>query len=101
MSSSDNYHDALTDSHAGIRLFKSCIERITHLRHKYLLLDYVIQESDSMLQHIIKRTPKPFKFEQKQLFFPSLKKEHTDNKKVIIKDPYLFSNKKENYIGNV
>lgn len=87
MSSSVKYHDALADSYAAAELFQRCIQRITHLRHTYLLLDYVIQESTWVLKKIIKRTEKPYKFSEKKLFFPALKTSQSTNKKILTKDP--------------
>jgi len=68
----DEYHDALHDSYLGLNLFKKLIERLMMLRRKYLILDYMFQNSDGVLADIIRRTPKPYKFEEKELFFPPL-----------------------------
>ena len=94
MSTSVKYHDALADSYAALDIFSHYIERIHTLRRSYLLVDYVIQNSQGILKDIIKRTEKPFAFEQKKLFFPALKKQHSTNRKVYSKDtlalqPYI------------
>ena len=95
-------HDALYDSFVSMNLFQQCIERITHLRHSYLLLDYVLQESNASLKAIIRRTEKPYKFEQKQLFFPVLKKHGKTSKRVII--PHALTlppSPKPRYVGKI
>ena len=95
MSTSVKYHDALADSYAAAELFQRCIQRITHLRHTYLLLDYVLQESNWILHKIVKRTHKPYKFETKKLFFPALKTNQITNKKILTQDPIRL----KEYIG--
>ncbi len=81
---SDSYHDALHDSYLGYNLFKQCMGKLTKLRREFLILDYMIQHSDGDLQTIIKRTQKPYKFQDKELFFPPLQqKKYHSNKKII------------------
>lgn len=94
-------HDALYDSFASMMLFKYCVTRLTKLRHHYLLLDYVLQESIETWKEIIQRTEKPYKFEQKKLFFPALKSYHSHNKKIVSPTSIDFSKHKEKkyYVG--
>ncbi len=84
-------HDALHDSYASMNVLKQFMEKLTHLRHRYLLLDYVVQRSNGTLQLITRRTQKPYAFEKKQLFFPALKKVSVVKKKNISKDLISFS----------
>ncbi len=80
----DQYHDALYDSYLSYNLFQQLIKKLTTIRRKYLILDYMFQNSSSTLAQIIKRTPKPYKFENKELFFPALmSKKSTGNKKIL------------------
>ncbi len=90
-SGEDDYHDALHDSYLAYNLFHQCMKRLTKLRREYLILDYMFQNSDGLYTSIIKRTPKPYAFENKELFFPSLQqKSISDNKKIIAKTPLSF-----------
>ncbi len=83
-------HDALHDSYTAMNVLKQFMTKLTHLRHHYLLLDYMIQRSDQTISLITRRTQKVFSFETKQLFFPALKKNLTTNKKAITKDLITF-----------
>ncbi len=96
-----NAHDALHDSYVAMNVLKQFMTKLTHLRHHYLLLDYVIQRSNQTIHLITRRTQKPFSFESKQLFFPSLKKSSSTNKKTITNDLLTFPKDKQQYKRNV
>jgi len=95
-----NAHDALHDSYAAMNVLKQFMSRLTHLRHRYLLLDYVVQRSTQTIHLITQRTQKPFSFESKQLFFPNLKKSSTTNKKTLISDQLTLPKDQKQYKRN-
>ena len=51
-----------------------------------MILDWCFQNSDADLSKIIKRTHKPYTFDNKELFLPPLLKPAFTNKK-IVRDP--------------
>ncbi len=85
----DDAHDALHDSYMWYNLFRVLMTKITQLRHKYLILDYMIQRWSGTLHAIISRTQKPYTFEDKELFFPPLSSRQTGSQKKIIRDTPL------------
>lgn len=76
-------HDALEDCRMTADVFLYCIGRFHTLRHQYAVLDYAIQQGDGIITKILKRTPKPYKFTDKELFFPPLRKPVPPKKKLL------------------
>lgn len=97
-------HDALYDCHMSAHLFAYCIQRLQLLRHDYTILDYILHQGSGVLPHILKRTTKPYKFTEKKLFLPVLRKPSTAKKKILraIQQPISMSATKNivYYVGD-
>lgn len=78
----ESYHDALTDCFASYDVFRYALEQITHVRRTYRVLDALIQNSTCWFKEYLVRTEKQFHYQEKQLFFPPLKKPWKIHKKI-------------------
>lgn len=89
IASTSKAHDALHDSLTTLAVRKATLQRIHKIRRKYLLVDYCIQRNDWIFLKLLKRTHKDYKFDEKELFFPPLKKNLPPERSLVHKNSSL------------
>ncbi len=87
-----NAHDALADCVMNKDVFIHCIKHLQAIRKEYMIFDYVLQKCTAPRAKVIKRTIKPYDFENKTLFLPPLQKSLTTNKKIIHTEALINEN---------